>query len=142
MAPMDSLELGGHDAQHSIKAGLPPKPSPILLSQKALFMILFIVTPILAVVSALEIGLAAEGAKRGPSGDPSKQIGASFFTEPKNYSQTLSDYPSDIFAGQDSLKLASASLSLICAVVLGGVAWHAYAKGPIGVRLALCPIWQ
>ncbi|KAI0128343.1 hypothetical protein BJ170DRAFT_621238 [Xylariales sp. AK1849] len=127
---MDSLELTGHDAHQPIKSGQPPQPKRLQLSRRALFTSLFILAPVLAVVSAIEIGLAAEGAKRGPPADPSEWIRASFFTEPKNYTQTLSDYPTDVFSSQDTLRLASASLSLICAVVLGGVAWYASVNGP------------
>lgn len=129
--PMDALRLEG---RHASKPQSPSQPSHPRLPRNVLFIGLFIITPILAIAAVLEVALAAEGAKRGPSTDSFS--GASFFTEPKNISQVLSDYPVSLFAAQDSLKLATGSLSLICAVILGGMLWHASTKGPIKVRCA------
>ncbi|RYP77014.1 hypothetical protein DL769_003499 [Monosporascus sp. CRB-8-3] len=134
---MDPLELTSRDGLKSSEPGPPSRSSRLQRSRKILFTSLFILVPILAVASAVELAFAAEGAKRGPW----EWIGSSFFTEPENFSETLSDYPRYIFPDQDTLKLASAGLSLICAVILGGVAWHASVKGPIRtlyfVRIAL-----
>ncbi|RYP02579.1 hypothetical protein DL765_010726 [Monosporascus sp. GIB2] len=134
---MDSLKLTAHGGLKSSAPVAPPRSSRLQLSRIILFTTLFILAPILALASGAELALAAEGTKRGPS----RWIGSSFFTEPKNFSEILSDYPMNIFVNQGTLKMASASLSLICAVALGGVAWRASVKGPIRtlyfVRIAL-----
>ncbi|KAI1140158.1 hypothetical protein F5Y05DRAFT_308230 [Hypoxylon sp. FL0543] len=132
---MDSFELTSRDSNQPDKAAPPLPPSRFQFSRKVLFTSLLASASLLAVASVIEITLAAEGSQRGPPTD--LDIGGSFFTEPKNFTLVLSDYPANVFGSQDTLKLASASLSLICAVVLGGVAGYAFAAGPVGTLFVL-----
>jgi hypothetical protein len=129
---MDSFELTNRDGGYQSKPEPPLQPSRLQIPGKVFFVSLAVLVPALTIASVLEIAFTTEGAKRGPQAN-SGWVEQSPFTQPKNYSQTLSNFPANTFASQDSLKLASASLSLICAVVLGGVAWYAFIKGPIGV---------
>ncbi|KAI0836715.1 hypothetical protein F5Y06DRAFT_273187 [Hypoxylon sp. FL0890] len=133
---MDPFKLKDHDGHQPVPMS-PSSRTPAQVPRKVLFTTLFICTPLLVIASVLEIVLAAKGAKLGPGVD--WFVGASYFTEPHpaDLSQMLSYYPAYFFFGEDTLKLASASLSLICAVALGGVAGYAFVIGPRGALFFL-----
>ncbi|TGJ80749.1 hypothetical protein E0Z10_g8010 [Xylaria hypoxylon] len=85
-----------------------PRSNYHQLSSKTLFTSLLILSPLLCIVSILQIALSNEAIKRGPH----EYIDASFFTEPEKWTERLGSYPAHLFAGQENLELASASLSL------------------------------
>jgi hypothetical protein len=73
---IDSFELPSNDGD---KPGA-SQSSRLQLSREALFTILFILTPILAVASIVQLALAAKGSKRSPpSADISDLIGMPLF---------------------------------------------------------------
>ena len=114
------------------------KPRHFGLSRKRLFASLFFLLPTLAVASAIQLALVAEGGiRRGPPKDDS--IGSSTWTEPKNLSITLRDYPDYVFPGQSELKLSSAAASLGSVALIAIVAWFSASKGPVQVRHTFMP---
>jgi hypothetical protein len=107
------------------------------LTRKTFFVGLYFLLPALGVASVIQLAFVAEGGiKRGPPKDDS--IGSSTWTEPKNISITLPDYPDHVFAGQSGLKLSSAASSLGSTALIAILAWFASRTGPVQVRHSPC----